>query len=59
MSTNHPVPAEWATRAYVDANGYAEKYRQSLEQPEAFWRAEIGPAGLDQAVDPPFEVLIQ
>ena len=40
MSTNHPVPAEWATRAYVDANGYAEKYRQSLEQPEAFWRAE-------------------
>ena len=40
MSTNHPVPAEWASRAYVDAKGYAEKYRQSLAEPEAFWRAE-------------------
>jgi acetyl-CoA synthetase len=40
LSTTHPVPAEWAKRAYVDAAGYAEKYRQSLEQPEAFWRAE-------------------
>jgi acetyl-CoA synthetase len=36
----HPVPAEWAERAYVDAAGYAEKYRRSLEEPEAFWREE-------------------
>ncbi len=40
MSTIHPVPAEWAKRAYVDAAGYAEKYRRSIEQPEAFWREE-------------------
>lgn len=40
MSTVHPVPAEWAERAYVDAAGYAEKYRRSLEEPEAFWREE-------------------
>ena len=40
MSTIHPVPAEWAERAYVDAAGYAEKYRRSIEEPEAFWREE-------------------
>ena len=40
MSTVHPVPAEWARRAYVDAAGYAEKYRSSIEEPEAFWREE-------------------
>ncbi|HKX77185.1 MAG TPA: acetate--CoA ligase [Novosphingobium sp.] len=40
MSTIHPVPAEWAARAYVDAAGYAEKYRKSIEEPEAFWREE-------------------
>jgi acetyl-CoA synthetase len=42
VSTIHPVPAEWAARAYVDAAGYAEKYRRSIEQPEAFWREESG-----------------
>ena len=40
MSTIHPVPPEWASRAYVDAAGHAEKYRRSLEAPEAFWREE-------------------
>ena len=40
MSTVHPVPAEWARRAYVDAAGHAEKYRRSIEEPEAFWREE-------------------
>jgi len=40
LSNNHPVPAEWAARAYVDAAGYAEKYRRSIEAPEAFWREE-------------------
>jgi acetyl-CoA synthetase len=40
MTAIHPVPAEWAERAYVDAAGYAEKYRRSLQQPEQFWREE-------------------
>ena len=40
MSKIHPVPAEWAARAYVDAAGYAEKYRRSIEEPLAFWREE-------------------
>jgi acetyl-CoA synthetase len=40
MANTHPVPAEWAQRAYVDAVGYAEKYAAALEQPEAFWRTE-------------------
>jgi acetyl-CoA synthetase len=40
MSNIHPVPAEWAERAYVDAAGYAEKYRCSIAEPEAFWREE-------------------
>ncbi len=40
LSTIHPVPAEWAKRAYVDAAGYAEKYQSSLEEPEVFWREE-------------------
>ncbi len=42
MSTIHPVPAEWAARAYVDAEAYAETYRRSIEAPEAFWREESG-----------------
>jgi len=40
MASIHPVPAEWADNAYVNAASYAEKYRRSLEQPEAFWREE-------------------
>jgi acetyl-CoA synthetase len=40
VSTIHPVPPEWAARAYVDAAGYAEKYRRSIEDPQAFWREE-------------------
>jgi acetyl-CoA synthetase len=40
LSTIHPVPPEWAKRAYVDAAGYAEKYHASLDAPEAFWREE-------------------
>ena len=26
MATIHPVPAEWAKRAYINADRYAEKY---------------------------------
>jgi len=40
LSSIHPVPADWAKRAYVDADAYAEKYRQSVEEPEAFWAEE-------------------
>ncbi len=40
MATVHPVPAEWAARAQITAEVYAEKYRKSLEAPEAFWRQE-------------------
>ncbi|MBO9498002.1 MAG: acetate--CoA ligase [Novosphingobium sp.] len=36
----HPVPAEWAEKALIDAEGYALKYRFSLEDPEGFWRGE-------------------
>jgi acetyl-CoA synthetase len=42
LSAKYPVPADWASRAYVDAAGYAEKYRRSIEEPEAFWREESG-----------------
>ena len=38
--TIHPVPADWAARAYVNAAGYAEKSRRAIEEPEAFWREE-------------------
>ncbi len=40
MATTHPVPAEWAARAFVTAEGYAEKYARALNEPEAFWREE-------------------
>jgi acetyl-CoA synthetase len=40
LSKVYPVPAEWASRAYVNAERYQEMYRRSLEEPEAFWREE-------------------
>jgi len=40
LSKVYPVPAEWASRAYVNADSYAEMYRRSLEEPEAFWREQ-------------------
>jgi acetyl-CoA synthetase len=36
----YPVPAAWAQEALIDADGYARKYRASLEDPDAFWREE-------------------
>ena len=36
----YPVPAEWAEKAQIDANRYAEMYRESVEDPVAFWRRE-------------------
>ena len=38
--TLHPVPEEWARTALIDAAGYEEKYRRSIEDPEGFWREE-------------------
>lgn len=32
-----PVSAEWAKRAWLDQAKYQEMYRQSVENPEAFW----------------------
>jgi acetyl-CoA synthetase len=40
MSTIHPVPAEWAARAKIDADRYRQLYSESLDHPEAFWRRE-------------------
>ena len=36
----YPVPQAWADTALIDAAGYAEMYRQSVEEPDAFWRRE-------------------
>ena len=35
--TVHPVPAEWAKRAYVDRAKYDQMYRRSVEDPDGFW----------------------
>jgi acetyl-CoA synthetase len=32
-----PVPPKWAARAWIDADRYAEMYRQSIDDPQAFW----------------------
>ncbi|MCC6195483.1 MAG: acetate--CoA ligase [Burkholderiales bacterium] len=32
-----PVPREWAARALIDAGRYQAMYRQSVEDPVAFW----------------------
>ncbi len=39
MSENRvfPVPEEWARKAWCDKARYQEMYRQSIENPEAFW----------------------
>ncbi|MFC4256541.1 acetate--CoA ligase [Altererythrobacter xixiisoli] len=38
--TVHPVSAEWADKALIGAEAYAEKYRRSLAEPDAFWAEE-------------------
>lgn len=35
----YPVPEHWAKTALVDAEGYDRMYRQSVEDPDGFWRA--------------------
>jgi len=34
----YPVPEEWANAAYVNRAQYEEMYRQSVENPDEFWR---------------------
>jgi acetyl-CoA synthetase len=36
----YPVPAAWAQRAHVDADGYRALYAESLADPGGFWRRE-------------------
>ena len=36
----YPVPAEWAKKALIDESAYHQKYRQSISDPDTFWRAE-------------------
>jgi len=36
----YPVPREWAEKALVDADRYEAMYRESVEDPEGFWRRE-------------------
>ena len=35
-----PVPNKWAQRAWVDKEGYEALYRESIEDPDGFWRRE-------------------
>jgi len=36
----YPVPEEWALKALIDAHRYEAMYRESVEDPEGFWRRE-------------------
>ena len=36
----YPVPEEWAEKALIDAERYEALYRESVEDPEGFWRRE-------------------
>ncbi|HET9397191.1 MAG TPA: AMP-binding protein, partial [Sphingomicrobium sp.] len=38
----YPVPPEWADKAQIDAQRYAAMYRESVEDPEGFWKREAG-----------------
>ncbi|MCF8878878.1 acetate--CoA ligase [Hyphobacterium sp. SN044] len=36
-----PVPADWSKRAKINAGRYAEKYKLSVDNPDAFWAEEL------------------
>jgi acetyl-CoA synthetase len=36
----HQVPNEWAAKAKINAERYAEMYRRSVDDPDGFWREE-------------------
>ena len=33
----YPVPSEWASRAWINADQYAKLYKRSVEDPNGFW----------------------
>ena len=35
-----PIPAVLASKAHVDARGYEDMYRRSIDDPEGFWREQ-------------------
>jgi acetyl-CoA synthetase len=37
----YPVPAEWAKRAWIDADAYRDLYARSVTDPDGFW-GEVG-----------------
>ena len=37
----HPVPGEWAERAWIDDKGYRTLYERSVADPQGFW-GELG-----------------
>ena len=37
----HPVPGEWAERAWIDDKGYRTLYERSVADPQGFW-SELG-----------------
>ncbi len=37
-TTIYPVPEDWANNAYLNREQYQEMYRQSIEDPDSFWR---------------------
>jgi acetyl-CoA synthetase len=37
----YPVPAEWASRAWIDEKKYQDMYKRSVEDPNGFW-GEMG-----------------
>ena len=36
----HPVPAKWKENAWINKDRYQVMYRQSIEDPDAFWAAQ-------------------
>jgi len=36
----YPVPGDWAKRAWIDQPKYESLYKQSIEDPEGFWREQ-------------------
>ncbi|MEK6638137.1 MAG: acetate--CoA ligase [Pseudomonadota bacterium] len=40
MSNIYPVPSDWAEKAFMTNDGYEAVYRQSITDPENFWRNE-------------------
>ena len=62
----YDVPAEWATRAYVDNTTYNEMYARSIREPDPFWTEQAqrldwvtAPTKVDQSSFAPGHVSIK